>query len=131
MASCSSSSVALVCQLDALLVGKSVEWTDCIQALRLVSLCPLRADGSAQSRILPRAISRGCPCLHFSALTFVLAPLPNAVCSRCAGADDISPEYNSAYTDFGRFLTGMLVVSTLRNRHNGSRQMAVLFLGWS
>ena len=46
-----------------------------------------------------------------TALTFVLAPVPNSICSRCARADDISPEYNSAYVDFGRFLTGMLVVS--------------------
>ena len=45
------------------------------------------------------------------ALTFVLAPLPNSVCSRCARADDLSPEYNSAYVDFGRFLTGMLVAT--------------------
>jgi hypothetical protein len=45
------------------------------------------------------------------ALTFVLAPLPNSICSRCARADDLSPEFNSAYVDFGRFLTGMLVVS--------------------
>lgn len=44
------------------------------------------------------------------ALTFVLAPVPNSICSRCARADDLSPEYNSAYVDFGRFLTGMLVV---------------------
>lgn len=48
---------------------------------------------------------------HGTALTFVLAPVPNSICSRCARADDISPEYNSAYVDFGRFLTGMLVVS--------------------
>ena len=47
----------------------------------------------------------------YTALTFVLAPLPNSICSRCARADEISPEYNSAYIDFGRFLTGMLVVS--------------------
>jgi hypothetical protein len=44
------------------------------------------------------------------ALTFILAPLPNSICSRCARADDLSPEFNSAYVDFGRFLTGMLVV---------------------
>jgi hypothetical protein len=44
------------------------------------------------------------------ALTFVLAPIPNSICYRCARADELSPEYNSAYIDFGRFLTGMLVV---------------------
>ncbi|KAL7424439.1 Vacuolar protein sorting-associated protein 55 [Cryptotrichosporon argae] len=47
----------------------------------------------------------------FVALTFLLAPLPNSVCARCSRADDISPEYNSAYVDFGRFLTGMLVMT--------------------
>lgn len=46
-----------------------------------------------------------------AALTFVLAPLPNSICARCARADELSSEYNSAYIDFGRFLTGMLVVS--------------------
>ena len=43
------------------------------------------------------------------ALTFVMAPLPNSICSRCSQAGDYS-ETNSAYVDFGRFLTGMLVV---------------------
>lgn len=44
------------------------------------------------------------------ALTFILAPVPNAICARRAGMDDFS-EGNSAYIDFGRFVTGMLVVS--------------------
>lgn len=48
--------------------------------------------------------------IHGPALTFVMAPLPNSICSRCGRADDYSPEYNSAYIDFGRFLTGMFVV---------------------
>ncbi|GFZ51003.1 hypothetical protein JCM24511_08761 [Saitozyma sp. JCM 24511] len=47
------------------------------------------------------------------ALTFVLAPVPNSICYRCARADELSPEYNSAYIDFGRFLTGMLVTTGL------------------
>lgn len=46
----------------------------------------------------------------FVALTFVLAPLPNAICSR-RGVDDFASEGSSTYTDFGRFITGMLVVS--------------------
>jgi hypothetical protein len=45
------------------------------------------------------------------ALTFVMAPLPNSICSRCGNAGDYS-ETNSAYIDFGRFLTGMFVVSS-------------------
>lgn len=51
-----------------------------------------------------------------SALTFVIAPLPNSLCGRCAHADDLSPEYNSAYTDFGHWLTGALVVSGIVQR---------------
>ena len=39
-----------------------------------------------------------------------MAPLPNSICSRCGNAGDYS-ETNSAYIDFGRFLTGMFVVS--------------------
>ncbi|KAN0061737.1 Vacuolar protein sorting-associated protein 55 [Thecaphora frezii] len=45
------------------------------------------------------------------ALTYVLAPLPNSVCARCAGADDFSADYNSAFLDFGNFVTGMMIVS--------------------
>jgi hypothetical protein len=44
------------------------------------------------------------------ALTFVFAPLPNSLCSRCAGADDFSSDYNSAYVDFGNWLTSGIVV---------------------
>lgn len=51
-----------------------------------------------------------CSTLH-TALTYVLAPLPNSVCSRCAGADDFSADYNSGFVDFGNFLTGMMIVS--------------------
>ncbi|PWN52518.1 vacuolar protein sorting 55 [Violaceomyces palustris] len=45
------------------------------------------------------------------ALTYILAPLPNSLCSRCAGADDFSADYNSAFLDFGHFMTGMMVVT--------------------
>ncbi|KAI9633774.1 vacuolar protein sorting 55 [Dioszegia hungarica] len=48
----------------------------------------------------------------FVALTFILAPVPNAICARRAGMDDFS-EGNSAYIDFGRFVTGMLVTTGL------------------
>ncbi|PWN92301.1 vacuolar protein sorting 55 [Acaromyces ingoldii] len=44
------------------------------------------------------------------ALTFVFAPLPNALCTRCAGQDDFSADYNSAYVDFGNWLTSGTVV---------------------
>lgn len=44
------------------------------------------------------------------ALTFVLAPVPNSLCARCAGADDFSADYNSAYVDLGNWLTSGMVV---------------------
>ncbi|CDZ96918.1 Leptin receptor gene-related protein [Phaffia rhodozyma] len=49
--------------------------------------------------------------IEHQAVTFLLAPVPNSICTRCAGADDFSTEYNSAYKDFGHFLTSMIVVS--------------------
>jgi len=45
-----------------------------------------------------------------------MAPLPNSICSRCGNAGDYS-ETNSAYIDFGRFLTGMFVVSPFCTAH--------------
>lgn len=47
------------------------------------------------------------------ALLYVLAPLPNSLCARCAGADDFSADYNSAYLDFGHWLTAATAVSGL------------------
>ncbi|ESK96999.1 vacuolar protein sorting 55 superfamily [Moniliophthora roreri MCA 2997] len=44
------------------------------------------------------------------ALTFVLAPLPNALFSHC-GSDDFSGSYESAGVDVGRFLTSLVVVT--------------------
>ncbi|KAF8163322.1 vacuolar protein sorting 55, partial [Crassisporium funariophilum] len=45
------------------------------------------------------------------ALTFVLAPLPNALFSHC-GADELSSNYEgSAPVDLGRFITSMFVVT--------------------
>ncbi|KAG7092478.1 hypothetical protein E1B28_008830 [Marasmius oreades] len=45
------------------------------------------------------------------ALTFVIAPLPNALFSHC-GSDDFSGAYESAGPiDIGRFLTSVIVVS--------------------
>jgi hypothetical protein len=43
--------------------------------------------------------------------TYVLAPFPNWVCSRCANPDDfMEPGSSNAVIDFGRFCTGFLVV---------------------
>jgi len=45
------------------------------------------------------------------ALTFVLAPLPNALFAHC-GSDELSSNYEgSAPVDFGRFITSMFVVT--------------------
>jgi len=43
--------------------------------------------------------------------TFVLAPLPNWICGRCANPDDFGSEGGgNAIVDFGKFVTGFLVV---------------------
>ncbi|KAF9052653.1 vacuolar protein sorting 55 [Panaeolus papilionaceus] len=44
------------------------------------------------------------------ALTFVLAPLPNALFSHC-GSDELSGYENTAAIDLGRFITAMFVVT--------------------
>ncbi len=42
--------------------------------------------------------------------TYVIAPLPNWICGRCANPDDFLESSGSAVVDFGRFCTGFLVV---------------------
>jgi len=43
--------------------------------------------------------------------TYVLAPIPNWVCGRCANPDDFGTEGSgNALIDFGKFVTGFLVV---------------------
>ncbi|KAI5803112.1 vacuolar protein sorting 55 [Geopyxis carbonaria] len=42
--------------------------------------------------------------------TYVLAPLPNAICQRCAGSEDFIESAGSGFVDLGRFLTGFFVV---------------------
>jgi hypothetical protein len=42
--------------------------------------------------------------------TYVLAPLPNWICSRCANPDDFVESSGNAVLDLGRFCTGFLVV---------------------
>ncbi|KAI7904009.1 vacuolar protein sorting 55 [Cokeromyces recurvatus] len=44
--------------------------------------------------------------------TYILAPLPNALCTRCAGEDDVmSGYYNSGIIDAGHFITGIFIVT--------------------
>ncbi|GAA96940.1 hypothetical protein E5Q_03614 [Mixia osmundae IAM 14324] len=47
------------------------------------------------------------------AATFVFAPLPNALCARCGGADDFSTDYSSGPVDFGHFVTAATVITGL------------------
>ncbi|TVY35263.1 Vacuolar protein sorting-associated protein [Lachnellula occidentalis] len=42
--------------------------------------------------------------------TYVLAPLPNWICGRCANPDDFVESSGNAVVDFGRFCTGFLVL---------------------
>lgn len=42
--------------------------------------------------------------------TYVIAPLPNWICARCANPDDFMDSSGNAVADFGRFLTGFLVL---------------------
>ena len=42
--------------------------------------------------------------------TYVIAPLPNWICGRCANPDDFMESAGSAVVDFGRFCTGFLVL---------------------
>ncbi|TVY25628.1 Vacuolar protein sorting-associated protein [Lachnellula hyalina] len=42
--------------------------------------------------------------------TYVLAPLPNWICGRCANPDDFVESAGNAVVDFGRFCTGFLVL---------------------
>ncbi|KAK5061436.1 hypothetical protein LTR84_007979 [Exophiala bonariae] len=42
--------------------------------------------------------------------TYVLAPVPNWIASRCANPDDFIESNSNAWIDLGRFATGFLVV---------------------
>ncbi|KAI5295317.1 Vacuolar protein sorting-associated protein 55 [Ascosphaera acerosa] len=43
-------------------------------------------------------------------LTYVLAPLPNFICGRCANSDDFMEPAGNAAMDFGRWCTGFMVM---------------------
>ena len=42
--------------------------------------------------------------------TYVMAPVPNWICSHCANPDDFVESSGAAVLDLGRFCTGFLVV---------------------
>ena len=56
------------------------------------------------------AFIRFFPLTTRTALTFVLAPLPNALFSHCGG-DDFSTDEGSSPVDLGRFITAFIVVT--------------------
>ena len=45
--------------------------------------------------------------------TYVLAPVPNWICSHCANPDDFVESSGAAVLDLGRFCTGFMVVMGL------------------
>ncbi|GAB5587554.1 Vacuolar protein sorting-associated protein 55 [Umbelopsis nana] len=47
----------------------------------------------------------------FVVATYVLAPVPNALCARCAGGDDLMSDYHSGAIDAGEFITGIFIVT--------------------
>jgi Vacuolar protein sorting 55 len=49
--------------------------------------------------------------------TYVIAPLPNWICGRCANPDDFMENAGNALIDFGRFCTGFLVVMGIGMLH--------------
>lgn len=42
---------------------------------------------------------------------YVIAPLPNWICARCANPDDFMDSSSNSAMDFGRFFTGFLVLT--------------------
>ncbi|CAI7582783.1 hypothetical protein N7533_004771 [Penicillium manginii] len=42
---------------------------------------------------------------------YIIAPLPNWICARCANPDDFMDSSSSSAMDFGRFMTGFLVLT--------------------
>lgn len=47
--------------------------------------------------------------------TYVIAPLPNWICGRCANPDDFVESSGAGVMDLGRFCTGFLVVMGIGN----------------
>ena len=57
--------------------------------------------------------------------TYVLAPVPNWICSHCANPDDFVESSGAAVLDLGRFCTGFLVVmgiGTFSGFRDGTRE---------
>jgi hypothetical protein len=56
--------------------------------------------------------------------TYVLAPVPNWICSRCANPDDFVESSGAAVLDLGRFFTGFFVVMGI------GMSFLSFFFGW-
>lgn len=85
--------------------------------LRLVSQLVTALSRSVHSHSLYSSMHLTFPSLTVTventALTFVLAPAPNALAASCARGQDFSAEYDttSPIVDFGRFMTSCVVVT--------------------
>jgi hypothetical protein len=54
--------------------------------------------------------------------TYVIAPIPNWLCGRAANRDDFMESTGNGVVDFGRFLTGFLVVMGIgKSKHAGKK----------
>lgn len=58
--------------------------------------------------------------------TYVIAPLPNWACGKAANRDDFMESGGSGFVDFGRFLTGFLVVMGIGTFSTGTRVSTLL-----
>ncbi|KAJ5934022.1 hypothetical protein N7454_006351, partial [Penicillium verhagenii] len=63
---------------------------------------------------------------------YVIAPLPNWICSRCANPDDFMDSSSNAAMDFGRFMTGFLVLTGIALpivlAHSGEIQLPAMIM---
>lgn len=75
-------------------------------------LCTMAELASPTCRCVIGYLSLSLQAVYISsAITFVLAPLPNALFSHC-GSDELSSSYESSpAVDLGRFITAMFVVT--------------------
>merc|ERR1712000_511914 len=87
-----------------------------------------QANRSSERASLPRRLQDSLPGEHIIAMptaglktiialsfvlvvaTYIIAPVPNWICGRCANPDDFVESSGAAVLDLGRFFTGFFVV---------------------
>lgn len=62
--------------------------------------------------------------------TYVIAPLPNWICGRAANPDDFMESAGNGVIDFGRFLTGFLVVMGIGTDHAPTLAACTVATAW-